>query len=281
MVSIVILSFNTSKLLYECLRSTQKALSTFDHEIIVVDNLSQDDSVEMVKREFKEVKLIQNTKNEGFAKGCNLGAKHAKGKYLLFLNSDTEMKIDSLSGMVAILDKDENVAVVGGLLKNFDGTSQRSFGPFYGIKEVVLMLFGGEKAELTFHHKNDASAVDWVSGGFMMVRKEIFDTIHGFDEHFFMYIEDMELCYRIKKRGYAVIHDPKSSVSHLGQGSSNKGFAIVHIYKGLRYFYKKHKDVVSYAILVCLLYLKGWSAILIGGLKGDRTLVTTYQKALA
>jgi GT2 family glycosyltransferase len=235
----------------------------------------------MVKKHFKNVMLIENTENAGFAKGCNLGAKQAKGEYLLFLNSDTEMTDNPLLHMVEDLENDAKVGVVGGALTNFDGTPQRSFGPFYGLKEVTLMLFGGERTELLVNKANDVKPIDWVSGGFMMVKKEVFDGIGGFDERFFMYIEDMELCYRVRKKGHTVLHDPRAVVKHLGQGSSNKGFAIINIFKGLKIFYKKHKNTVSYTVLVLLLWTKAYLAIILGKIRHNTTLVETYQKTLA
>ena len=281
MVSIIILSYNTKDLLKNCLSSVEKVVPSGTYEVIVVDNLSVDDSVEMVKKEFKDVTVIQNTENAGFAKGCNLGASHAKGELLLFLNSDAVMKENPLPKMVSLFESEEKVAVVGGSLKNFDGSDQRSFGQFYNLPQVAVMLFGGEKTELKVHQSNAARDVEWVSGGFMMVKKGIFDTVRGFDGHFFMYIEDMELCYRIRKRGYRIMHQPQAVVSHVGQGSSNKSFAIIHIYKGLRYFYKKHKNAVSYATLLFLLRSKAYIAIMVGRVTHDMRTIDTYQKALS
>lgn len=280
MVSIIILSYNTSKLLSECLTSVEKVLKNYDYELIVVDNLSHDDSVEMVKKQFPTVKLIENTENAGFARGCNLGATHAKGEYLLFLNSDTQMSENPLAKMVEIFEKNEKVGVVGGRLINFDGSLQRSYGPFYGLAKVCVMLFGGEKAELRTHPSDNVKEVDWVSGGFMMVRRSVFDIIHGFDGRYFMYIEDMDLCYRVRKKGYLVFHTPEAVVKHLGQGSSNKSFAIINIFKGLRLFYKKHRSKLSYIILEFLLTIKSVLALTVGLLKGNQNLINTYRKTL-
>lgn len=280
MVSIIILSFNTSKLLQECLESVLKTLSSFPHEIIVVDNKSSDDSVAMVKKHFSSVNLIENTENAGFAKGCNLGARRAKGEYLLFLNSDTQMTENPLPSLLEVFEKDEKTGIVGGLLKNFDGSLQRSFGRFYGLKEIIIMLFGGERTELLVNKVEKPTIVDWVSGGFMMVRKEVFEKVGGFDERFFMYIEDMELCYRVHRKGFLVYHDPNAVVSHLGQGSSNKSFAIIHIFQGLKIFYRKHRNTLSYTVLLLLLYLKAFLSIAVGLISHNKNMVSTYQKAL-
>ena len=95
-----------------------------------------------------------------------------------------------------------------------------------------------------------------------------------------MYIEDMELCYRAHLKGYKVVHDPHAVVAHLGQGSSNKSFAIINIFKGLKIFYKKHKGKISYVLLVSLLTLKAWAAMIVGMLKKNQNLVDTYRKAI-
>jgi GT2 family glycosyltransferase len=142
------------------------------------------------------------------------------------------------------------------------------------------MLFGGEKTELLVHKAEKPQQVDWVSGGFMLVKKDAFEKVDGFDERFFMYIEDMELCYRMHNKGYSVFHDPRAIVSHLGQGSSNKAFAIIHIFKGLKIFYRKHRNTLSYTVLLLLLYLKAYISMIVGLITKNKSLVSTYQNAL-
>ena len=114
----------------------------------------------------------------------------------------------------------------------------------------------------------------------MCLGKDIFDKDSGFDEHFFMYIEDMELCYRLHKKGYKIYYNPEIVVSHLGQGSSNRGFAIIHIYKGLLYFYKKHMPVWQYKIVQLMLIIKGTIAVVVGKLTNNEYLFSTYRKAM-
>jgi GT2 family glycosyltransferase len=279
-VSIIILSYNTEALLQTCLQSIFRHVKQGTFEVIVVDNNSADGSVAMVKKEFPQVRLIENKENAGFAKGCNTGAAKAKGNYLLFLNSDVELTDDAIAPLVAAFEKHSNIAVVGGLLDNSDGSRQRSFGAFYSLPNVFLLLFGGEKGELSRFTAKKVMAVDWVSGGFMLVKKADFEEIKGFDEHFFMYIEDMEFCYRMHLAGKTVLVVPSSTIKHVGHGSSNRTFAIVSIYKGLQYFYKKHKNPLQYSILVLLLGSKAFLAMFIGVITGKRQLVTTYQQAL-
>lgn len=278
MVSLIILSFNTKTLLHACLASLYKHIKDIEFEVIVIDNASKDGSVEMVEEEFKEVKLIQNKENVGFAKGCNQAAKYAKGKYLLFLNSDTELRDNTIKDAIMILEKKKELAVVGGSLQNQDGTTSHSCGHFLTPFWVFAMLFGVDKF-INKQPTRKEKKVDWVSGGCMLIKRSMFEEVRGFDEHFFMYIEDMELCYRIKHAGYSILYYPNFAVNHRAQGSSSRGFAIEHIYRGLLYFYKKHKTFFSYQLLRLMLYSKAYSAICVGLITNNNGLLETYRKA--
>lgn len=277
MVSVIILSYNTKELLRLCLTSVFNKLSGNTFEVIVVDNASKDASTAMVKKNFSKARLVENKENMGFAKGCNIGASIALGEYLLFLNSDTQVVDIVIRDMLELFQKDKNLAVIGGQLENANGVTSDSYGVFYSISSVVAMLFGRRLAKPAM---KESKIVDWVSGGFMIVRKSIFKELQGFDEHFFMYVEDMELCFRVKKRGQKVLFFPQAKALHTAQGSSSRSFAIIHIYKGLLYFFKKHKPYWEYCIVKLLLTLKAVTAICIGLLTFNRELVVTYRKAL-
>lgn len=248
----------------------------------MVDNNSSDDSVEVIKKlKSPRITVIENKKNVGFAAGCNIGAKHATGDALLFLNSDTQLQDDdTIADLTALLNK-ENVAVVGGLLLNTDNSFQRSFGSFYSLPHVAKMLFFGEKSELSGQQFSKSQDVDWVSGGFMLVTREVFEKLKGFDEGYFMYVEDVDLCYRVKKAGYRVVVNPQVRVLHVGQGSSNRTFAVTSIYKGLSRFYKQHYSSVEYKGLQVLLHAKAYMVMLFGTIKKDRDLVARYKQALS
>ena len=127
---------------------------------------------------------------------------------------------------------------------------------------------------------NDTTSVDWVSGACMMVNKEIFNKIGQFDKNIFMYVEDMELCFRAKKNGYATFYYPKVSISHKEQGSSNREFAVVNIYKGILYFFKKHKTGLEYQIARFLLWFKALVVYLLGRLTNNSYYTNTYGQAL-
>lgn len=280
MISIIILSYNTQDLLKKCLASLYSKITDSNFEVIVVDNNSTDDSVKMLKHDFKKVIVIENKENLGFAKGCNIGATHAKGEYLLFLNSDTEFTAsDTLEKLTAQL-KEKTVGVVGGLMLNPDKSYQRSFGSFYTLPHVMKMLFLGENTELSGQKFTHVQTVDWVSGGFMLVRKSVFEEVKGYDEGYFMYVEDVDLCYRVKKAGYTVVVDPDIKILHVGHGSSNRTFAVVHIYKGLGRFYKLHRSSVEYACLRVLLHVKAYAVMFFATIKRDTSLADRYKRAL-
>jgi len=277
MVSIIILSYNTSELLEKCLNSVY-ANTKSDFEVIVVDNASEDDSSQMIKKKFTKVKLIESKKNLGFASGVNLGAKSAQGEYILLLNSDTLLEDNSIGIMVDYLKQQSDVAILGGRLDNKDGSTSKSFDSFYNLPKLVNMLIRDKHREKVDVKK--PIRVDWVSGGFMMIRKNTFEKLGGFDEKFFMYIEDMELCFRASKENFVTHYLPSAHVLHVGQGSSNRSFAIINIYKGVLYFYKKHHTLPEYYLVKSLLSLKGNLAILLGRITQNTYLVDTYKNAL-
>lgn len=278
-VSIIILSYNTEELTKRCLTAVFAHLKKGTFEVIVVDNNSADGSVNMIKNDFPQVRLMANDKNIGFAAGCNLGAKDAVGQYLLFLNSDIELEKDILPDLLTVFEKHSEAGVVGCQLVHTDGSPQRSYGEFYALGSVFRLLFGGEKAELKRFTATGVQKVDWVSGGCLVIKKDLFEAIEGFDDNFFMYIEDMELCYRVREKGSAVYFSPEIHVKHVGQGSSNKTFAIVQIYKGLQYFYKKHANPLQYTMVKLLLAVKALLSLSVGVVTGNSYLKKTYAEA--
>lgn len=255
-------------------------------EVIVVDNGSKDDSVEMVKKLIKEnkvIKLIENQKNLGFARGNNVGIKAAQGKYILLLNSDTLLKDNAFCPMINFMEKNPEVSVLGPRLLNQDGTWQASAGRFPTLPVVGIMLFkehfGGSQYVRTSPLKT--CEVDWVMGAALMTKRATFEKIGFLDENMFMYMEEVEWCYRVKKAGEKIFFSPKAEIIHLGQASSPTGRKdpILNIYKGLIYFYKKHQSPLKLAILRFLLKLKAGGAFLFGYLTGNHYLKETYGEA--
>lgn len=289
LLSIVTLNYKKPDLTLACVASLHEQFSkefeADDVELIVVDNDSQDESVEKLqegikKNSYKNTQVIANTENGGFGKGNNVGANAAKGDFVLFLNNDTLVKDKGIMEMARYMEKNEEVAILGGQLRNADNSLQSSSGKFYTLVNASLLLLGLQKFGLLDKSPDEISDVDWVKGGLLMIRKGDFNRLLGFDEKIFMYTEDMELCYRAKKLGRKVMFYPKVMVIHAEHGSANRSFAIVNIYKGLLYFYKKHRSKLEYQILKTLLLVKACAAIIVGSITGKGDLVKTYKEAI-
>jgi len=289
LVSIVTLNFRKSELTIACMVSLYKVCKKeFENntiELIIVDNASGDDSVNVLQQEIKEkhyknIILIPNKTNSGFGAGCNVGAAKAKGSHIVFLNNDTVVKDKGILDMALYMEKHPQIAILGGQLRNFDGTLQPCAGKFYTLGNVILLLAGMQRYGLLDKSPEKIEEVDWVKGGLLMIRKDVFEKLHGFDEKIFMYTEDMELCYRAHLAGYKIYFYPRVTILHAEHGSSNRTFAIVNIYKNLLYFYKKHRSKTEYTILRFLLRSKAMTAIGIGKLSHNAYLVNTYQQAI-
>ncbi len=284
-LSIIILSFNTKDLTINCLNSIieqyKKELEKDIFEIIVVDNASSDDSLEAFKKlKVKNLNIIESKENLGFSRGCNRGAKDAKGEYLLFLNSDTEIKDQGFLNMIEYLKKNEKVGILGGALKNIDGSTQDSVGKFYSLFSLFLLLYGGGRVGLLTSSPKSISKVDWVSGASLMIRKKVFEKIGGFEKELFMYMEDLELCFKARRKGFLTYFYPEVTLYHKEQGSSNRTFAILNIYKGILLFYRKYKSKPEYIIAKLMLRTKARILVALGRLTKNKYLEETYSKAL-
>lgn len=287
-LSIIILSYNTKDLTFQCIQSVvsqyRKELEENKIEIIAVDNNSTDGSqpaIINIKNKMSNIKLIENKENLGFGKGCNTGVKEAKGKYILFLNSDTEVLDKGFLQMIGFLEKNPKVAILGGKLHNVDGSTQPSAGKFYNLPYLIIMLLGLERLGFLRSSPNRIKKVDWVSGACMMVDRHIFEKLTGFDEQLFMYMEDMEMCFRAQKLGYATYFFPNLKLKHKSLGSSDRAFAIINIYKGILHFYSKHKTRLEYLVAKTLLIAKAGILILLGFLTFNSNLRDRYMKAIS
>lgn len=287
-LSVIIINYNTKELTNNCMQSLfniyAENFEKGEFEIIVVDNNSSDGSVETLtelsSKKEKAFSVIRSTSNLGFAKGCNAGAKRAKGEYLLFLNSDTTVLNHGFIDMMNFMKVHRSVGIMGPKIMLGRDDFEASAGKFYSSFTTILLLMGLERIGFLRSSPRKTQEVDWVTGAAMMVKKEIFLHLKGFDEHFFMYVEDMELCFRAKMMGIKTFFYVDCLVFHRRHASANRNFAIVEIYKGLLYFYKKHKGMMQYHLLRFLLASKALVTICIGTLSGNTRLVTTYKEAL-
>jgi GT2 family glycosyltransferase len=298
-LSIVIVSFNTKDLTLQSIESVVKKTRGIKYEIIVVDNGSKDGSVEKLKKltiSHQSLIILQNEENLGFAVANNQGAKKAKGKYLLFLNSDTLIKDNVLGEMVNWMDKYPKVGVASCALKNKDGSDQGTGGysptllrvfSWMTIQDIPLV----DEVIKPFHplHKKSFSTgtrfyekqrkLDWVSGAFMLIRKEAYQQVKAWDEKYFMYTEEVDLCYRIKKLGWEIWYLPDWSIIHLGGASSTVEFPILSEYKGVKRFYRKFYPKWQYPILRLLLRIGALGRIILFAILEGKETAKIYVKA--
>src|SRR3989344_436243 len=322
-LSIIIISFNTKELTEKCLGTIFESLNSSvipakagihgspiksgmtNFEVIVLDNNSSDGSVEMLERwssgEIEklrsrggEIELSRNgnkisfktiflKENLGFSRGNNEAIKSATGKYLLFLNSDTEVLDDAISSLYSFFTSTQNsLQFVGAkLLEKDRTTSQPSAGHFYTLPVVFASLYlRGDYYGLTRFSPTTIKKVDWVSGACFMCTKENFEKLGGFDEKIFMYMEEIDLFYRACKNGLNVGFYPASQFIHLeGSSSGDRTNPILRVYSGFLYFYKKHHSMLQFTTLRSMLQLKAVVAFAIGIIINNSYLKRTYGEA--
>lgn len=286
-LSIVTINYKKPELTISCLTSLYHSYKEqFERnlfELLIVDNFSQDDSVALLEKElktkkYKNVKVLPHKENNGFGGGNNFGERAAKGDVILFLNNDTVVG-KGLDAMLNFLLDHAEIGVVGGVLKDTHGNPQHSFDKFYDIFHVLLLLLGMQRVQK--QNVQNPKRVDWVKGACLMVQRDLFEKLGGFDEGIFMYTEDMELCYRVHGVAKEVWAFPDVDIAHKDQGSSNRTFAIVQIYQGILYFYKKHRSSFEYLVVKLLLQTKAYILVSLGKLIKNNYLVSTYEKALS
>jgi len=283
-VSIIITSRNTKELLYRCLLSIYESVktATFSFEIIVVDNASTDGSTEMMRSKFPKVIVTKNKTNVGFGKANNQGIIKSKGHFILLLNSDTEVFPEAISNLYRFSRSHTN-CFVGPKLINPDRSVQTSCGPFFSLPVVFAILFlKGDVLGITRWSPDRIKKVDWVSGACLMASKKTFLDGLLFDEDIFMYMDEIDLLYRARKKGYDVYFYPETRAIHIGSGSSvdKQKSPILNIYRGLQLFYTKHNPGWQMPILKGMLQCKALMGIIIGILTGNRKLKNIYEEAI-
>jgi len=252
-LSIIIINYNVKEFLLNLLDSIRKAVKNISTEIIIVDNASDDGSVEILREKFPSIKLIANKKNVGFGAANNQALETAKGKYFLLINPDAIVKEDTLLKMLEFFNSTPQVGIAGCKVLNPDGSLQlacrRGFpGPWTSFTKVMGLskLFPKSRLfaryNLTYLDENQTYEVDAVSGAFMMMRKEVYEKIGGFDQQFFMYGEDLDLCYRTQKSGYKVFYVHNTEIIHY-KGESTKRSSLDEtkiFYDAMHLFVRKH-----------------------------------------
>ena len=263
-VSIIIVTYQSQDEILKCLSSIYKNIIDIEFEIIIIDNASTDNTIKAVKNQFPGVIIQKNKRNEGFAKANNIGSKIAKGEFLFFLNPDSEIIENTIEILISIYKSNPKNGIVAPQIKNIDGTIQLSTGKTptiftnlfeaFGLYILLPNTFFGYR--IVTNHNNDLST-DWVTGACFLVKKEYFDKLNGFDKNFFLYLEDADLCLRIKKEiNKNIIYTSKTSIIHAKAKSSKNSSYISKLssYKSKIYYHKKHNGLLMYLGLIPLLY---------------------------
>jgi len=283
-LSIVIVSWNVRDFLRRCLRSifeAQPASPGVNLEVIVVDNASTDDSVEVVRAEFSDVRLIANAGNRGFSAANNQGLAVARGRYVLLLNPDTEVMDGALTTLVAFADAHPDVGVVGPQLLNSDGSIQSSRRRFPTLAtaffESTWLQPCAPRRVLERYYVLDRSDsetldVDWVKGAALMARGRAIAQVGPLDEGFFMYSEELDWCRRFKDAGWRVVYLPDARIVHHEGKSSEQVVPARQIHfqtSKVRYFRKHHGAAAAEALRLFLLGNYAWQL----GVEGGKWLV--------
>jgi hypothetical protein len=248
-ITFVIVNWNNRDLLLRCLQSIEIHASDVPHDVIVVDNASRDDGVAIARAQFPNTRFILNHKNVGFAAANNRGVTECNTPFALLLNTDAFLSPDALHHLMDVIQSQPMAGMVGAHLRNADGTFQASHSRFSNLWREFLILSGiGRKFFGYWYpshaedHESQPCVVDYVEGACMLIRCNAYRQIGGMDESFFMYAEEVDLCYRLKENGWQVWYQPLARVTHLGGGSSSerKTQREVDLYRSRVRFFRKH-----------------------------------------
>ena len=266
-LSIVIVNYNVRAYLEECLQSVRKALEGIEGEVWVVDNNSQDDSVETLRRDYPWVRLVANTENMGFARANNLAIRQSQSDYVLLLNPDTVVEEPTLRGVLDFMDAHPEAGGAGVMMHNADGTLAPESRRGLPTPWVAgLKMLGFTKRYYMSHLLWDQPGrIDVISGAFCMLRRKAIDQVGLLDEDFFMYGEDIDLSYRLLKGGWQNWYLPFSITHYKGKSTQKTDYRYVHIfYQAMLIFFRKHYSHLSflYAIPVKIaIYFRAFIAL--------------------
>jgi GT2 family glycosyltransferase len=268
-LSIVIVNYNTEKLLRSCLESVYAGANGTPLDIWVVDNNSRDSSVTMLKSLFPMVKVIENPSNVGFSRANNLVISQSRSDYILLLNPDTLILGEAIERMVKFMKEHPEVGIAGCKVLNRDGTLQPACRRSIPTPEVAFYRLTGlsklfpqsrvmAKYNMTYESPDQMHEVDAVSGAFLMIRREVVDEIGLLDERFFMYGEELDWCLRTKRAGWSIMYCPEAQIIHYKGESTkyNSRKAAIEFYRAMYLFHRKH-FAKNYSPLTNLLIYAG------------------------
>jgi len=251
-LSILLVNHNDRANLGGCLESVREHVLGIAYEIVVVDNASSDGSQNFLRERFPEVRLFCNDVNTGFSQANNRGIRECKGEYLLLLNTDTVLLPQAVGLMLEALKADPEVGAAGPALLSGENTFQVSFGnkvDFFHemLQKTILNLF----YKVLLKKSRSPRKVEWLSAACLCVRAKVLQEVGCFDENYFLYFEDIDLCVRIRKRGYSLLFIPEARVLHLGGAvtAKDKLGSRYHYRRSQLYFYKKHNAKANLILL--------------------------------
>lgn len=268
-VSIIIVNYNGGDVIVDCLASIFQHFTQPQVEVIVVDNDSRDGSPELIEQKFPQVKLLRQSDNLGFGAANNIGANQAQGTYLFLLNSDTLIQANILPAFIDKLESLPDMGIVGPRLLNPDGSFQLStayeiglWGEWRTLQEVRQYRQPANRSALAQQYDTD-QFVEIVVGAAMLMRRSHFMQIGGFDESFFMYFEESDLCQRFRDAGYRLLYTPDVSLVHIGGYSVAQvaGKMAAEYRRSQRYYYQKHRPRWEQWLLHRYLAFKQWRQV--------------------
>ena len=280
-LSIVIVNWNVKDLLERAVFSVLQNSPCAECEIIVVDNASSDGSADMIAAKFPQVKLIRSPQNVGFAAGNNLGFKEARGEYLLCLNPDTEMHAGTLDFIIEAFEQDKDLGALGVKLLNSDGTLQLSCKSFPTAETILYNAFALDalfprskvfgKYDMTWFKHDSEMEVDQPMGAALALRRSVLEQVGVFDERYFMYFDEVDLCFRIKQAGWKIKFFPQVCVTHHWAQSTKQALFKMNkqwyiSFKKYLVKNKKYPDWLAAFLLSTMVWVKPLILVLLIGL---------------
>jgi GT2 family glycosyltransferase len=269
-LSIVIVSWNTALFLENCLTSILENPPSSSFESWVVDNSSTDDSSRMVREKFPQVQFLENRENVGFARANNQVFQRCKGKYILLLNPDTLVTSGGLQALIDFLDKNPEAGAAGAKILNPDGSLQVSSHPRPTLSRELWRLFHLDNIlpyalyPLTKWQAKQPQEVDLVAGSCLLVRKEVLEQIGFLDEDFFIYSEEIDLCYRVQSAGWRIYWVPKAEIVHFGGQSTRQvpTEMFLHLYRSNIKYFRKHYGWPAVQVYKLILRIAAFSRLI-------------------
>ena len=261
-ISIIIVNYKVKEYIIPCIESIYKHTSkSLRYEILVIDNNSNDGSIDAIKSQFSDVKIYENTENIGFSKAVNQGAETAIGKYIFILNPDTKLIEDSISILFTFLEKNETVAVVGPAIVTESGIKQQSYWKEPTLINTILSIYHLDFLNYKKNYRNEIGdktiLVDSISGGAFFVQKDVFQNLNGYHPNLF-WMEDIDFCTKVRKLDNKIIYYPETKIIHYGGKSAEKDLHIAisnQLLSKIKYFKLHHSGIETIILTVAILFI--------------------------